>query len=308
MQNSNKRTKILPTGLFTQSATQKVTLSAVGDNIEEILNYAKKNLVSEKITESQTMSKKLMHKENEYIRSQYSNGEEMLGDLNTQMKEYESYISEIPKYLITKLREFSIRKAPEMLIEKSAVKNEEENEEDDESGKKKKRSITKGKRVTKKDEIKTSKDDDEDGEEDKMEVEREKGGWDMYEHNSEEEEKEWFKDDFGKKVEEPKGKKNVTKTAEKPKARGRGKSAKKDSDQSEEEDNYYHEDDEDDYEESSKKRGKKRAVPSKKEDIGSQSPILKKTKITDYTQNNNNNASAAKKGGRTTKASNKFFL
>ena len=303
MQNSNKKTKILPTGLFTQSATQKVTLSAVGDNIEEILNYAKKNLVSEKITESQTMSKKLMQKENEYIRSQYSNGEEMLGDLNTQMKEYESYISEIPKYLITKLQEFSIRKAPEMQIEKSAVKNEEENEED-ESGKKKKKSVGKGKKVTKKDQIKASKDEEDEDEEDKMEVEKEKEHrWDEYEHDSEEEEKEWFKEDFGKKVEEPKGKKNTARTAEKPKGRGRGKSAKKDSDESEE-DNYYHEDDDD--EESSKKRGKKRTAPSKKEETGDNSPILKKTKITDYTQNTN--TSALKKGGRSTKASNKFFL
>jgi len=309
MQNSNKKTKILPSGLFTQSSTQKVTLSAVGDNIEEILNYAKKNLVTDKITESQSMSKKLIQKEHEYIRSQYSNGDDLLGDLNTQMKEYEQYVSEIPKYLITKLQEFSIRKAPEMQIEKSGVKNEED-EEDEDNGRKKK-SAPKGKKVVnkkgaKENEIRTSKDEaeDEDEEEEskgRMQVEKEKK-WDMYERDSEEEEKEWFKEDFGKKVDEPKGKKNAGKTAEKPKGKGRGKAAKKEESDDSERDNY---DEEEDYEEpTTKKRGKKRATPAKKEESGENSPILKKTKITDYTQN----SSATKKGGKSQKPSNKFFL
>lgn len=325
LQNAKQKPKVLfSQALFTQSANQRFTLQAVSTQIGGALDFAKKQLVAEKIIESQAMSKKMLQRENDYIRSQYADGDNFLDDFNTQIKEYELHIQGIPKYLMTKLQEYTEKRIPEDMRDgaKKEEDKEDEGEEEKEEGGKKKKGGQRGKKasvskkgVKKEEEEKKNHRDDEDDDdyEDglrRMAIEDNKK-WDMYEHNSEEDEKEWFKEDFGRGPEgggagtKKGGKKNAEKKTEKPKGRGKGK-AKKDSDE------------ESDYTDitantPAQKRGgagagKRRTVVDDDEDeMEDESPMFKKTKKTPTqtpppAQTNTQNKSKA------SKPINKFFL
>jgi len=302
MQNANKKPKILPIGLFTQTSNQRFSFQAVSDHIGDTLKYAKKQLLADKLIESQNLSRKLLQKENEYLRSQASTKDDMIEEIQTQIKEYETHMNEIPKFLMGKLAEFTQRRSTEFDMGDERIKKEEEKEEEEveESGGRGKKNTKKG---TKKGGKKPVKEEDEEEEDNminsmgKMNLEKE-NRWDEYEKNSEDEDKEWFKDDFGRGIEDEdtgsgrqKGRK---KEVEKPKGKGRGRSkVNKTPEDSENED-------EEMFESPKKKPGRKRAgVPSKDMDDLESSQLKKSKPATPNTSSTQKRAS---------KPTNKFFL
>ena len=293
MHNSKNKPKILTNPDFlTQASNQKFTLQNVTSQIGGIIDFAKKQLVTDKIRESQAMSKKIIQSEVGHIQSQYSSNDNTIEDISTQLKEYEQYIQNIPKFLTAKLQELTERRAPEEALKEEDQNSEEEEEDDD--GRKKKKSTAKGKKAAggkkggKEENKAVGKEGDED-EELAIGLQKMSMDKDLYE-NSEEEEKEWFKEDFGRGPEAQKGKKNAAKGQEKPKTRaaaaprgrGRGKtSAAKDS-----EDVSFSESEEILFDKSDKKKGRKRNEPFKGNDDDDEfdveeeaNPKLKKTKM-----------------------------